>query len=127
MPGPHVFEYATIRLVPRVEREEFINIGVVVFCKRLRYLAARFQLDRERVRCFAPDTPLPLVERYLEAWSLVCRADPQGGVIATLDAANRFRWLTASRSTIVQSSPVHVGVSDDPERTLERLFGEMVV
>lgn len=122
-----VFEYATIRLVPRVEREEFINLGVVLFCKRARFLDLRFHVRRERVRAFAPEVSWLELETYLNAWQRVARAAPDGGVLATLDAPNRFRWMTNARSTVLQCSPVRQGLTDDPASTLERLLSELVV
>lgn len=122
----HVYEYATIRLVPRVEREEFINLGVVLFCKRARFLDLRFHVRRARVRAFAPDVSWLEVESYLDAWQRIARAAPDGGLLATLDAPNRFRWMTNARSTILQCSPVRQGMTNDPAAMLERLFEMMV-
>ena len=122
----HVYEYATIRLVPRVEREEFINLGVILLCKRLDFLELRYHVRRERVRAFAPDVSWLFVEDYLHSWQRIARAQADAGTLADLDAANRFRWLTNSRSTIIQPSPVRQGLTTQPAVVLDRLFAEMV-
>lgn len=126
MPVKHIYEYSVIRLVPKVEREEFLNVGVIVFCKRQRYLAVKYELDVERLALISNELELEEVASYLNTWALVAQGVPEGGPIAQLDQANRFRWLTANRSTIIQSSPVHVGRCTDAEKVLERLFKEYV-
>lgn len=122
-----LFEYAVIRVVPRVEREEFMNIGVVLFCKRPRYLHALFHLDKDRLQAFAPDLPVEEVELHLRSFERICCAARDGGPIAKLDHASRFRWLTAMRSTVVQTSRVHPGFCDDPAVMLERLHQQLVL
>lgn len=120
------YEYALIRVVPRVEREEFINVGVVLFCRQQRFLGARIQLDEARMRVFAPGLELdPLIEQ-LNHIPLVCAGGAAAGPIGALPAQERFRWLTAPRSTIIQPSPVHVGLCGDPQKTLDKIFARMV-
>jgi hypothetical protein len=127
MQGKHLFEYAVIRIVPRVEREEFLNIGVIVYCQQLKFLEMMFTLDDERLRAFYPAIDLPEVEAYLEAFEKISGGDTAGGPIARLDTASRFRWLTAVRSTIVQVSKVHTGLCDDPHEMLVRLHAQLVL
>ena len=116
------YEYAIIRLVPKVEREEFINIGAIVFSKRKKFLKMKFVIDRQRIRAFASEIDPEALESYLAAWELVCECGPKGGAICKLDLPSRFRWLTASRSTIIQSSKPHPGLCLAPEEELENLF-----
>ena len=127
MPALDSFDYAVVRVVPRVEREEFINAGVILFCRTRRYLDARIALDRDRVHALAPWLDLDEVEHHLAVIPLICAGDPSGGPIATLPLAGRFHWLVAPRSTIVQPSPVHSGLCVDPRATLEHLMKRMVL
>jgi hypothetical protein len=127
MPEKQTFEYAFIRLVPRVEREEFLNVGVVVFSKRHKYLKVKYHLDKKRLSLFSDQIDLEEIERYLHTWELISEGRPEGGEIAQLDRAERFRWLTATRSTIIQSSKVHPGLCHDPEKMLEELFQKYVL
>jgi hypothetical protein len=126
MPARSVFEYAVLRVVPRVERGEFINVGVVLFCRTRGFLEARIRLDHARLAVLAPDLDVPAVEEQLGYVALVCRGGPAAGPIGELPPHERFRWLTAPRSTVLQPSPVHSGVSDDPAAALERLFAASV-
>lgn len=126
MPATHIYEYAFVRLVPRVERGECLNVGVIVFSKPKRFLDVRFHLDEARIHAFAPDLDLVEIRQYLRVWNLICQGDPEGGPIAQLDQANRFRWLTATRSTIIQSSKVHPGLCEEPEGVLLDLLGQYV-
>jgi hypothetical protein len=120
------YSYAVIRVVPRVERGEFLNVGVVLFAREQEFLGARVELDAERLRWLAPDVDLALVGRHLATFQAICDGDPRGGPIAVLPAPERFHWLVASRSTIIQTSPVHVGRSEQPSRALEDLLVEFV-
>jgi hypothetical protein len=124
----HRFEYTIVRVVPRVEREEFINAGVILYCRSLGFLAAKIALDHERLRALHPDASLDLesVERALAFIPRICAGDPDSGPIASLDQAERFRWLSATRSTVTQVSPVHAGLCDDPARMLEHLMAKVV-
>ena len=126
MQDKHLFEYAVIRVVPRVEREEFLNVGVVLYCSRQRFLKFLYTVNESRLASFAPALDVEELRSHLEAFDRIAKADPQGGPIAKLDAASRFRWLTATRSTVLQSSRVHPGFCDDPQKGLERLFAELV-
>lgn len=122
-----VYEYAFIRVVPCVEREEFLNLGVILFCKSNRYLEMLYQIDRERLSIFSKELDLDELADYLKAWELICKGDNKnGGKIAQLDHAGRFRWITATKSTILQCSKVHPGLSADPEGVIEGLFERYV-
>ena len=122
----HLFEYAVIRVVPRVEREEFLNVGVILYCKKPAFLKAVYTFSEERLLFLCPEMDIEEVRCHLAAFEQIAHADPAGGPIAQLDMASRFWWLTAKRSTIVQTSAVHPGLSKDPEKTLEKLKGELV-
>ena len=121
------FDYATIRLVPRVEREEFFNVGVILSCPEHKFLEARIYLDEGKLKCFAPETEAATVRHYLDIIPKICAGAPEAGLIGRLAQRERFYWLTAQRSTIVQASAVHTGLTDDAARTLEKLFDEMVL
>lgn len=121
MPAPASFDYTVIRVVPRVERQEFINAGVVVYCPEKRYLAARIHLDPERLKALWPEIDIDLVRAHLEAIPLVCSGEPSGGPIAQLSQRERFHWLSAPRSTIIQPSPVHTGICHNTGDLLDRL------
>jgi hypothetical protein len=124
--GDSPFSYAIYRLVPRVERGERINVGVVVFCRPLDYLGARTALDDARARALWPELDVDAVRPHLLAIERIAAGDPEGGPIARLDTTARFHWLVAPSSTIIQPSPVHTGVCDDPPSQLERIFNELV-
>jgi hypothetical protein len=127
MPGKQLFEYAVIRVVPRVEREEFMNVGVIVYCRDLKFLQIKYDLNSARLLAFAPGIQLSELEQRLKAFDRVCCGKPDGGPIGELPLASRFRWLTAARSTIVQTSPVHPGLTDDPSQAVNRLYEQLVV
>jgi Protein of unknown function (DUF3037) len=124
----HSFEYAVVRVVPRVEREEFLNAGVILYCRSLRFLDARVALDRARLQALSPDPSLDVdtIERALAMIPRICAGDAAAGPIAALDQAERFRWLCATRSTVNQVSPVHAGLCDDPAAMLDHLMNKMV-
>jgi hypothetical protein len=124
----HSFEYSVVRVVPRVEREEFVNAGVILYCRSLRFLDARIAFDRQRIALLCPDPGLDLdtIERGLAMIPRICAGDPGAGPIAGLDQAERFRWLCATRSTVNQVSPVHAGICDDPAAMLDHLLRQMV-
>lgn len=126
MHGKHLFEYAIIRLVPRVEREEFVNVGVVICCKRLNHIACKIHLPEEKLAALDPQSDFSVFECYLESFEKICQGDPTGNPIGLQDAASRFRWLTAMRSSMLQTSRPHSGFADDLEKTLESLFQEYV-
>ncbi|HJZ47879.1 MAG TPA: DUF3037 domain-containing protein [Roseiflexaceae bacterium] len=126
MPASDVFEYAIIRVVPRVEREEFINVGVVLFCRTRHFLDARISLDTQRLAVLAADLDLDALQEQLNHIPVVCEGGDAAGPIGLLPQAERFRWLVAPRSTMVQPSPVHSGLCDDPQAELDRLVATMV-
>jgi Protein of unknown function (DUF3037) len=120
------FDYAVLRIVPRVERGEFVNAGVVLICPERQFLAARTRFDEERLRALWPDLDFDTVRSHLEAFSRVCAGDADAGPIAQLSQRERFHWLVAPRSTMIQVSPTHSGLSEDPQLTLEQLFKRLV-
>lgn len=126
MQDKHLFEYAVIRIVPRVEREEFINAGVILYCTRLKFLDILFVLDRNKIRTIYTDTDTDEVLCNLRSFENICKGNVSGGPIAKLDMPSRFRWLTATRSTIIQTSKVHPGFCSDPADTLSRLFIQLI-
>jgi len=121
-----MYEWAVLRVVPRVERREFVNAGVVVYCRPLDYLAAAVELDEQRLLALDPGVDLPAVRRHLEAARALCAGEPAAGANGARPASERFRWLTAPRSTVVQPSPVHTGMTDDPSAALQHLLERMV-
>lgn len=127
MPEKHVFEYAVIRVVPRVDRGEYINAGVMVFCKRKRYLQLKYVVNEDRLSALWPELDIAEVSAYLKAWELISQGSREGGPIAQLDVPDRFRWLSAVKSTILQSSRIHPGLAEDPEEMLENLFRKYVL
>ena len=122
-----LFEYAIIRVVPRVEREEFLNVGVILYCKDQKFLDMRYTIDEERLHNFCKDLDIQELKDHLVAYENICKGTINGGPIAKLDLPSRFRWLTATRSTIVQSSKVHPGLCKTPAKTLENLFERLVL
>ncbi|QJW90164.1 DUF3037 domain-containing protein [Spirosoma taeanense] len=126
MPEKHLFEYAVIRVVPRVEREEFLNVGVILYCPAQGFLKTLYELPEERLRAFYAPINLPELEERLGAFRRICAGRAEGGVIGQLPIAARFRWLTAARSTIVQTSAIHPGLCTDAGETLSRLFAQLV-
>src|SRR5215218_10198805 len=120
------YSYAIVRVVPRVERGECVNVGVVLFVRARRYLAARVELDRPRLLALAPDLDLALVERHLASFQAICDGRAEGGPLADLPPAERFHWLTAPRSTMLQPSPTHVGRCENPQQALDALFDTLV-
>lgn len=127
MPVNVPYEYAVIRLVPRVEREEFINIGVLLFSRRKRFLQVKYHLNTARIGAFSALVDIDFIKKYLTAWEAICQGSPQGGRIGELEPAARFRWLAADRSTIIQTSKIHPGLCSEPEQVLERLFERCVL
>jgi hypothetical protein len=123
----HLFEYAVLRVVPRVEREEFLNVGVILYCRSLGFLQACFAVPETRLCSFAPNLDLGEIAARLQAFELICQGRTTGGAIGQLPIAERFRWLTATRSTVVQCSPVHPGRCADAGETLARLFAQLVL
>ena len=127
MPEKHLFEYAVIRVVPRVEREEFLNAGIILYCSSQVFLQTKYQVNAPRLNAISPDLDITELEERLEAFNRICKGKSEGGTIGQLPVASRFRWLTATRSTIVQTSKVHPGLCASPQETLERLFTQLVL
>ena len=123
----HLFEYAVIRIVPRVEREEFLNAGVILYCSKLNFLQSMIGINHDRLRAFCGQLDIPEVEENLRAFERICLGGEEAGPIGKLDIAARFRWLTATRSTVVQSSKVHPGFCVDAGETLVRLYTQLVL
>lgn len=124
-----LYEYAIIRLVPRVEREEFINVGVILYCKASSFLDCRYQLDTNRIGCLTDLEALDLayIKAHLESFTSIAKGELTGHPVSRLDIASRFRWLTAVRSTVIQSSKIHPGRSRDLAASFEQLFNQMVL
>lgn len=116
------YDYAIVRMVPRVERDEFINAGIILFCRTRRYLAGRIELDEQRLLALAPLVDMEEVRHHLQVIPRVCAGDASAGPIALLSLAERFHWLVAPRSTVIQTSPVHSGLCADPDAALEHLL-----
>jgi hypothetical protein len=127
MQGKHLFEYAIIRLVPRVEREEFLNVGIILYCKDLKFLDTKYIINKERIAVLCAEVDCREVEEHLQSFEKIAKGEKDGGTIATLDLPSRFRWLTATRSTIIQTSKVHPGFCDNARQTLEKLFAQLVL
>ena len=125
MPG-QAFDYAIVRVVPRVERHEHLNAGVIVCCPTAEILACRIHLDRARLSALAPGADADTIGRHLEALRAVCHGDPEAGPIAALPLRERFHWLVHPRSTVVQVSAVHAGIGDDLHAALDRLLESCV-
>ena len=123
---PSSFDYAVVRIVPAVEREEFFNAGVILFCPEQRFLGARVYLDRGKLKAFAPELDPDEIQRRLDAIEKISAGDPGAGTIAHLPQRARFHWLIAPRSTLVQVSPAHSGTCEEPQSVLDRLFHEQV-
>lgn len=127
MPEKHLFEYAVIRVVPRVEREEFLNVGVILYCASQKFLRLAYNLDEEKLVSLCKNTDVWNLLERLRGFEKVCNGSKDGGPIAKLPIAARFRWLAASRSTIVQTSKIHPGLCTDAGETLRKLMVEMVL
>jgi hypothetical protein len=126
VPMPSSFDYAIIRVVPRVDRGELLNAGVILFCLERDFLAARVEVDAARLRALWPEADVELIRQHLEVIPRICAGNLDAGPIARLSIRERFHWLVAPRSTIIQVSPVHSGLCDLPERALDELFSRMV-
>lgn len=126
MHAPHTYDYAIVRVVPRVERGEFVNAGVILSCAAAKFLAARVELDGARLRALAPGIDVDDVRAALASLPLICAGAAEAGALGRLSLRERFHWLTAPRSTILQTSPVHTGRCDDLDAAMERLMARMV-
>jgi hypothetical protein len=127
VPALSSFDFATIRLVPRVERGEFINVGVIVFCLEQKFLRALVQVDAARLAALWPGQEMEPVMRHLDGLVKISAGDPDAGPIAQLSIRERFHWLVAPRSTVIQISPVHTGLCESPEEALQELFRSLVL
>lgn len=126
MQEKHLFEYAVIRAVPRVEREEFFNVGVVVYCASQNFLCIKFQLNKKKLFALYEDADVETLETRLNAFEKICSGSDDSGPIGKLPLPSRFRWLTATRSTILQMSPIHPGLCINAKETLDKLFDQLV-
>lgn len=126
MPAQHQFEYSIVRVVPLVEREEFVNVGVILYCHAQRFLDAQLKMDAARLAALAPDLNLKMVQDQLDLIPRICAGGEAAGQLGQLSQAERFRWLVSPRSTTIQFSPVHGGLCDDPRAALDDLFAKMV-
>ena len=126
MHTPSSFDYAVIRVVPLTEREEFFNVGVILYCPQQRFLAARIHVDTQKLEVLAPRLQVEEVQHRLEAIKKICAGDETAGPVGRLSQSARFHWLVAPRSTLIQVSPVHSGLCDEPHAALDRLFREQV-
>ncbi len=120
------YSYAVIRVTPRVERGEFVNAGIILFARTRRFLQGRVELDTARLRALAPDADVAAIAGHLDLLQAVAAGTPEGGEIAALPPSERFHWLTAPRSTVIQTSPVHIGTCTDPAAALEDLMARLV-
>jgi hypothetical protein len=121
------YDYAGVRVVPRVDREEFVNAGVILFSPTRDYLAARVHVDEKRLRALSPDVDIDVVRRHLEGILRVCAGAEDAGPVARLSKRERFHWLVSPRSTVIQVSPVHAGMCESPEQALSDLFERLVL
>jgi len=122
-----LFEYAVIRVVPRVEREEFLNVGVILWCSAEKFLQVRISLDEARLELLCAKLDMDELRQYVQSFERICQGGPDAGPIGKLPPVERFRWLTATRSTIVQCSRVHPGLSPDACQMLDRLYAQLVL
>jgi Protein of unknown function (DUF3037) len=126
MPERYLFEYAVLRVVPHVEREEFINVGIILYCAGQKFLKAIFELDEARLSMLCNTLDFAEVKEHVQSFDKICRGGNDAGPIGKLSMAERFRWLTAERSTMLQTSKVHPGLCIDANEMLERLFAQLV-
>jgi hypothetical protein len=127
MQEKYLFEYAVIRMVPKVEREEFCNVGIILYCKEQRFLQTKYTVNENRVKALDEKADIPEIQAYLQAFEKICQGAKAAGPIAQLDMPSRFRWLTAQRSTILQTSRVHPGFCKDPREALAKLHDQLVI
>jgi hypothetical protein len=127
MQEKHIYEYAVIRVMPRVEREEFLNVGIILFCKHARFIKVLYKLEPGRLKCFSNDLDVEQLESNLSSFDKISQGARDGGPIAREDVASRFRWLTATRSSVLQTSRPHPGLCADLEKTAQKLFQELVL
>jgi hypothetical protein len=126
VPEQQTYDYAVIRAVPRVERGEFVNVGVILWCAPLRYLKAKLHVDEKKISALDPKIDIAAIQAAAAALATVCKGGPEAGDLGKLSLSERFNWLVAPRSTILQTSPVHIGRGTDLDHALEKIFDEMV-
>ena len=122
----HFYDYAVIRVIPRVEREEFVNVGLMLYCKRQKYLRIRYHIPTEKIKAFCSEFDLNQLQQNLEALAAICEGKKEGGPIAQFEKDERFRWITAVKSSSIQTSRPHSGFSIDLDQTFEKLYNELV-
>lgn len=127
MQEKHLYEYAVIRVLPLVEREEFLNVGIILFCKKAGFIKVHYTVNEPKINLFSKDFDVAQLQLNLESLQIIASGNKRGGAIALLDVASRFRWLTAVRSSVIQTSRPHPGLCDDLAHTAQRLFKEMVL
>ena len=127
MQGKQVYEYAVIRILPKVEREEFINVGIILFSKKAKYIRMIYKLNAGRINAFTTELDMDLLEETMKSFEKICIGHKEGGTIAQMDIPERFRWLTAVRSSCIQTSRPHPGFSDNLDKSVEKLFEELVL
>lgn len=127
MPERYLYEYAVIRVLPKIEREEFLNVGVIVFSKQAKFIKMLYHIDEQRLRIFAAEVDIDQLKDILSGYEKIAKGSKDGGYIATFDIPERFRWITSVKSSCVQTSRPHPGFSTDLEKTLQTLFEELVL
>ena len=126
MQDKHLFEYSVIRIVPCVEKEEFINAGIIFYCAPKKFLQVVYKLNEKKIHAFSADLNVKEIQQRLEAFIQIANGLKEGGAIATLPLASRFRWLASTKSTVIQTSPVHPGLCIEPYETMMKLFAQFV-
>jgi len=127
MQDKNLYEYAIIRVVPKVDREEFVNAGIILFSKKAKFIKMLYTVDEKKLRCFCNELDIEQLRQNLIAFKNITEGNKEGGPIAQMDIPSRFRWLTAIRSSVIQTSRPHPGLCDDLEKTTEKLFSELVL
>ncbi|MFA6151073.1 MAG: DUF3037 domain-containing protein [Chitinophagaceae bacterium] len=127
MQDKHLFEYAVIRVMPKVEREEFLNVGIILYCPKQKFLETLFLVNEQRIVTFSAEIDIETLKANLSSFQRITAAKEDSGPIGQYDMAARFRWLTATRSTVIQCSKVHPGFTANPQETLKKLFGDLVL
>ena len=127
MQDSHLFEYAVIRVVPHVEREEFINVGIIMYCGPKKFLQTKVYIDEARLKSLCKKTDIDEIRDFIGSFERICKGGRNAGEIGKLSIAERFRWLTATRSTVLQTSKVHPGLCNDPDEMIERLYKQLVL
>nr|WP_317631484.1 DUF3037 domain-containing protein [uncultured Flavobacterium sp.] len=127
MQDKFLYEYAVLRVVPKIEREEFVNIGLIMFCKRLKFLKIQYYIHEDKIKSFCPDFDIDQLRLNLQAFDLVCHDKNSRSPIAQFEIDEKFRWITAVKSSSIQSSRPHPGYTSNPEATFTKLYNELVL